>query len=191
MAWRAVRVWFVIVAAMLGMGRAAAAQAIGLVPAADGLRPRAAGFTFIDGTVLERLRDGRAVRVDLELVVEARGGSPAARIAQTFTLSFDLWEERFAASRVGTPPRATSHLDARAAEAWCVDQLVLPRAALAGLRPGTDVWVRLVSRAQLPIASSAGDALSPLGLLIESLSRPDGSGDVRRTIEAGPLRLPE
>ena len=55
------------------------------------------GFSFIKGEPLARLKDGRSVRVDLELEVLPRpGAAAAAQRRQTFVLSYDLWEERFA-----------------------------------------------------------------------------------------------
>ena len=55
--------------------------------------------------MLARLKEGRSVRVDFELTVLAKPDGPVVKQAmQAFTLSFDLWEERFAVSRVGSPP---------------------------------------------------------------------------------------
>ena len=60
-------------------------------------------------------------------------GAVVAQARQSFNLSFDLWEERFAVTRVGTPPRSVSHLRSREAEAWCLEHLTVPRADLGRL----------------------------------------------------------
>lgn len=170
--------------------RAAAAQTIGLVVVGDTLRPRAATFTFIDGLVLDQLRDGRSLTIDIELTVRRNDGTRLAGVAHTFTLSFDLWEERFAVSRAGDPPRAISHVRARDAEAWCLDQLAVPRSAVAGVGRDTAIRLRLESRARA-VRPAEDKPPSVLGQLIESLSRRRTGGDIRRTLDAGPLRLQE
>jgi hypothetical protein len=82
---------------------------------------------FIAGPVLERLQDGRSVRVDFDLIVlEKPNGAIITRTQQSFNLSFDLWEQRFAVTRIGPMPRSISHLTARAAEDWCLDNVTVP-----------------------------------------------------------------
>ncbi len=111
------------------------AQAVTVSRVADAVAVRAPGFTFIKGEPLVRLKDGRSVRVDLDLAVLPRPGDPAAaRSRQTFVLSYDLWEERFAVTLVGTPPQSVAYLTSTAAEAWCLEQLTVPvsRARPAG-----------------------------------------------------------
>lgn len=182
-----------LVAALLAIAASASAQAITLVASGDTLRAAAPSFHFIEGPVVERLRDGRSIRVDIDVTVRDQAiGPDLARVSRTFTVSFDLWEERFAVVRTGTPPRGISHLGARDAEAWCLDQIEVPRAALAGRGRGATVWVRIEARADVPESRSpeAGVA-SALERLIETLGRRRADGRLRWAIEAGSLRLPE
>ena len=78
------------------------AQAVTVSRVADAVAVRAPAFTFIKGDPLVRLKNGRSVRVELDLAVLPRPGDPAAaRSQQVFVLSYDLWEERFAVTLVG------------------------------------------------------------------------------------------
>src|SRR5688572_13042749 len=77
------------------------------VHAADGaIYVRAPQLGLIEGATLKRLRDGRTVRVVFELtLMSSEGGPPVAQAHERFYLSYDLWEQRFAATKEGTPPR--------------------------------------------------------------------------------------
>jgi hypothetical protein len=151
---------------------------------------QAPGLGFIKGETLARLRDGRAVRVDLDLtVLPGPGGSPAARARQTYVLSYDLWEERFAVTLAGPPPKSVAYLTSHAAEAWCLEQLTIPLTALGHLRTAP-FWIRLEYR--ILDGDSAGTAeesgLSLKGL-IEALSRRPKTTSQTHAVEAGPFRL--
>ncbi len=76
------------------------------------------------------------MRVDFELtVLEKPNGALITRTQQSFNLSFDLWEQRFAVTRIGPMPRSISHLTARAAEDWCLDNVTVPLASLGRICP--------------------------------------------------------
>jgi hypothetical protein len=161
---------------------------------ADALLVTAPGFGFIEGQVLDRLRDGRSVRLELELLVLAREGGPAVvERRQSFELSFDLWEERFAVTRVGTPARTVSHLTSRAAEAWCIRSLAVPLRELGRLGRDAPLWIRLARRVQTPVVDSRGESgpTSTLEKLIDLLGRRRDAGNLEKSMEAGPFRLPE
>ena len=82
------------------------AQTLTVRTVADALHVRASGLGFISGPVLDRLQDGRSVRVDFDLIVlEKPNGAVVTRAQQSFNLSFDLWEQRFAVTRIGPMPR--------------------------------------------------------------------------------------
>ena len=100
-------------------------------PSRNALHVQARGFSFIEGPVLTRLKEGRSVRIDFELTVLTKPEGPSVKqAAQGFTLSFDLWEERFAVSRIGSPPRSISHLRPRDAENWCLENSTMPVSSL-------------------------------------------------------------
>ena len=172
-----------------------AAQAVTFSITSGVLRVRVPALELITGELLERLRAGQAQRVDFELVVLAGSarGSEIARAEESINLSFDLWEERFAATRPGTPPRSVSHLTARAAEAWCLEQLAIPTSELGRLSPGAPFWIRLTYRAPNPASVSDSEAADAFTLrrLIDLFSRREAGQPPERSIEAGPFRLSE
>ena len=149
-------------------------------------------FRFIEGSALERLQDGRAVRVDLELAVLPEPGARAVtERRQSFNLSYDLWEEQFAVSLIGGPSRSISHLTSADAEAWCLEQLTVPIAALGRLGRDAPLWIRLAYRVQDPdpAPDSSESARFSLRSLIDILSRRDRADAVGDSVEAGPFRL--
>jgi len=166
------------------------AQTLSIKLGTDELHVKAPGFGFIDGPVFDRLRDGRTTRVDFELAVMSRPKGPVmARDRQSFDVSLDLWEERFAVSRVGPPRRSISHLRASDAEAWCVDALAIPLAALGRKNRDAQFWIRLdyrIADADAP-AEATNDGLS-LRSLIEVFSRRQPAA-LTKSLEGGPYRV--
>jgi hypothetical protein len=153
------------------------------------VRVQAPGFRFITGEPLARLKDGLTARVDLGIqVLAGPGAAAAAQSRQTFVLSYDLWEERFAAAVSGTGSRSVSHLTAAAAEAWCIQQLTVPVSALGSLR-SQPFWIRLESR----IVNGTSDGREEEGLtlrgIIDTLSRRQASEKTSHSAEAGPFRV--
>ena len=177
----------VVLALAIGLS----AQSIAVRAVNDTLHLRAPAFLFLKGEPLVRLKDGRSVRFDFEIEVRARPGTPAvARSQASFILSYDLWDERFAVTQ-SDPPAASasvSHLYARDAEAWCLDRLSVPLVALGGLGRSAPLWIRVSYRVAGDEEASPGDSGLTLRGLIDRLSRRT-TGDVRDTIEAGPLML--
>jgi hypothetical protein len=181
---------------MLVLVAAAAAepstQSVTIKRAAGGLQVQAPGLGFIEGAVSERLREGRSVRVDVDLaVLDQPKGAAVAQARQSYALSFDLWEERFAVTRVGSPARSISHRTAKNAEAWCLEQLTIPLTALG--RHGRDVpfWIRLEYRVVegAPATDATADEGLTLAALIERLSRRREPGQPAQSVEAGPFRF--
>jgi hypothetical protein len=164
-------------------------QAPTVVSVAGAVHVRAPAFGFIEGPVLERLKDGRSVQVDLGLsVLPAPEGPVVARAEQRFTVSFDLWEERFAVAMIGAP-RSISHLRAKDAEAWCLERLTIRETELGRLGRDVPFWIRLVAQVpQLAPPPEAEEARFTLRGLIDRLSR-RREDELRRSMEAGPLRL--
>jgi hypothetical protein len=145
----------------------------------------------IKGDTLARLKDGRTVRVGFDLaVLPGPGGPAAARGRQTFVLSYDLWEERFAVTRPGPPLLTSSYLTAAAAEAWCLEHLTIPIDALGRLRDAP-FWIRLEYRvldSEPPPAADDGAGIS-LRALIDLFSRRARTGTETHAFEAGPFRI--
>ena len=169
----------------------ATAQSLTVRAAGDMLQVRGSGLRLIEGVVADHLKDGRSVRVDFEMtILDKAQGTAVTRTRQSFTLSFDLWEQRYAVTRAGTAPRSISHLAARDAEAWCLENMALPLTALGRFARDLPFWVRVEYRVQDEPPAPA-DATSPFTLrtLIEALSRRRADEALARSFEAGPFRI--
>jgi hypothetical protein len=169
------------------LGQSVTARVIG-----DQVHVRGAALRFIEGPIADRLKDGASVKVDFELtVLDKPGGLTIAQGRQAFTVSFDLWEQRFAVTRTGALPRSISHLAAKDAEAWCLDNVTVPVSSLGRLGRDVPFWVRIEYRVQDPIpAPEAGDdSTFTLRRLIDVLSRRREDQAWGRSVEAGPVRL--
>jgi len=154
------------------------------------LRVHAPSLEIIEGAVLGWLRDGRSVRLDFELGVLAEPGGPiVAQSRQSFNVSFDLWEERFAATHIVTPPRSVSHLSRKATEAWCLEQLTVPLGQLARFGRSAPFWVRLSYRVPDLRPDGADDDPFTLQTLIDALSRKRRDNQPGKSVEAGPFHL--
>jgi hypothetical protein len=172
---------------------AALGQSVSVSAVADALHVRAPGFSVIKGETMNRLKNGRTVRLELELLVlPGPGAPPAVQARQTCVLSYDLWEERFAVTQTGPPPRSISHLQPADADAWCLDRLTVPVSALGRLARDEPFWIRLEYRVQdEERRASQGEAAGySLRGLIDMLSR-RRRAELRDSIEAGPFRLPK
>ncbi len=146
-------------------------------------------FHFIGGKPLQRLHDGVTLLFLTQLSLSTdQNATVARRIPQRFAVSYDIWEERFSVTRVGSPARSQSNLTAIAAERWCLDNLGLN---VAGIAPDRPFWLRLEMRVADPRDQNGvvGEGGINLTKLIEIFSRPPASSQTHWTIEAGPLRL--
>lgn len=155
------------------------------------LRVSAPQIRFLAGRPLEQLRNGANVGFvsQVQLFFDSQAAA-AVRAVDRFVLSFDLWEEKFSATRIGPPRRSATRLSAPAAEAWCLDHyLDVPPA----LTPRRRFSIRLELRAEDPKETSAivGDPGINITRLIELFSRPPRSQQPRWTAGSGPLRLEE
>ena len=157
----------------------------------DQLRVTAPGVRFLSGPPLQRLENGATVIFPIQLtLLTGNKDFVRHRAGARFAVSFDLWEEKFSVTRLGTPRRSASHLTAAAAESWCLENLPIPVAGLAG---GTPFWVRLEVRADDSGLEAPEDDNSSFSLtrLVELFSRPIQRGESSWREESGPLRLAE
>ena len=154
----------------------------------DQLRIAAPRLHFLMGEAQARLRDGATVKYEFQLAARIdRNGKVLARTQEHFAISYDLWEEKFAITKLGASPRSVSHLSAAAAEAWCVDNTSMPVAALGG----NPFWLRLDYRVDDSAASSDQPDNSGFTLtgLIDIFSRRTRGEQLHGSEEVGPLRL--
>ena len=181
----------VLLAAVAWLPEAASAQSLAMNVTGGAVRIRAPGWSFLDGDPLVRLKDGRTVQIEVAVVaLAAQGRSPIATVRQIFSLSYDLWEERFAVAIPGARAASVSHLSAAAAEAWCVEQMAISLAALGSLHDGR-IWLRLECRFLDGEASTDPDESGlTLQRIIDTLSRRKKHESPARSLEGGPFRLP-
>jgi hypothetical protein len=167
------------------------ARAMTVTTVGNALQVNAPGFHVLAGETLARLKDGRSLRIDLELEVLARpAGRVVARTGQTFNLSYDLWEERFAIARLGAPPRSVSHLTQPDAERWCLEQLAVPLSEVDDVGRDEPFWIRLRYRVVDPDEREPSEnGTFTLFGLIDRLSRRRAADDLEDSQEAGPFRL--
>ena len=153
------------------------------------LRVSAPQIRFLSGKPLAQLRDGVSVSFASQVSFLTDLSLPAiARVVDRFVISYDLWEERFAAARMGPPPRTASRMTSAACEAWCLDQLIDIPPSFSATR---SFWLRMEVRAEE--GRGAAQVLGEPGInitrLIELFSRPPRSQQPRWIAAAGPLRL--
>jgi len=153
------------------------------------LRIAAPRLHFLVGGALSRLHDGATVKYAFQLEAKAdKNGIVLARTQEQFAVSYDLWEEKFAVTKLGSAPRSISHLSAAAAEAWCIENVAIPVAALGA---NQSFWVRLDYR--VDDSGSATEQSDNSGFtltgLIDIFSRRTRSEQLHGSDEVGPLRL--
>ncbi|MBM3786433.1 MAG: hypothetical protein FJW30_18905 [Acidobacteria bacterium] len=146
---------------------------------------------FIEGPVLKRLQDGAGLVFSLQLTLSTdQFRTVSRRQVERFVVSFDLWEEKFAVTRLGLVKQQTSHLSRDAAERWMFDHAGL---SLHGLRGDSPNWVRTELRVDDP-RDSGGFILDPsltLARLVDWFGRAPRGEASRWAWERGPFRLNE
>ena len=153
------------------------------------IRVSAPQLRFVSGPALERLQNGALVPFALQLALSTdRWATVSHRDIERFVFSYDLWEEKFSIAKLGSPRRSVARLSARAAESWCIQEMMLPQEGLAADQP---FWLRLEARAENPsedphVMTEEGVSLTRL---VELFSRRSRGGDGRWSIDAGPFRL--
>src|SRR5713226_9931026 len=152
------------------------------------LRVSAPQIRFLNGKALDRLKNGANVGFVSQILVTVESNAILLRHVDRFVVSYDLWEEKFSATRLGPPQRTASRMSVPATEAWCLDALAPIPPVLA---PSRLFWLKLELRVEDPKESTAivGDPGINLTNLVELFSRPPGSQQQHWNENAGPLRL--
>jgi hypothetical protein len=166
------------------------AQDLMLRRSTDEVRVSAPRLHFLTGKPLERMRNGASVTYDMQLTIFGDNHQTILRRGfERFVLSYDLWEEKFSATRMRTARTSASHLTAEAAESWCLDHLSIPAGGLTSDKP---VYVRLDVRAQEPKDRKPLDEDSAISLarLIDIFSRAGNPAPgTQWRAESGPIDL--
>jgi hypothetical protein len=142
---------------------------------------------FLTGKSLARLHDGSTVPFDFQLIVAAGSkDNVVARALERFTVSYDVWEEKFSVVRVRDFRRSGMRLTAASAESWCLDNIIIPVSALPA---GQQLWARLEIRSAEPKEPLAANSGISLATLIEIFSRPSRPQQDHWSLESAPFQL--
>jgi hypothetical protein len=161
----------------------------GLVPhrVAGDIRITAQALHFLTGKSLLRLHDGAAVPFDFQLIIASGSkDNVVARSLERFTVSYDVWEEKFSVVRASDFHHSLMRLSASGAESWCLDNIVIPAAKLPA---GQQLWARLEIRSvESKERIAAGSGIN-LATLVEIFSRPSRPQQDRWSVESAPFQL--
>lgn len=153
----------------------------------DNLRVSAPQLHFLAGKPLVRLMEGATVVYLSQITLFHEDHDVFRHAVERLTISYDVWEEKFKVV-LAVDRRSASSLSLNAAEAWCLDNLVI---GALGIDPRRPFWLqfdlRVASDRDLP--SLVGDPGISMRNLIEFLARRPGSDQPHWTRVAGPLRL--
>jgi len=180
-----------VLALFLSMELAAMTVSSGLLPHRESgeLHVTAPSLHFLTGKSLSRLHDGAAVPFDFQLIVTAGSkDNVVARSFERFTVSYDVWEEKFSVVRVRDFRRSGMRLSAGSAESWCLDNIVI---LTAGLPPGQALSARLEIRSAESKELLGATSGINLATLIEIFSRPSRPQQDRWSVESAPFQLSE
>lgn len=151
------------------------------------LHVSAPSLHFLTGKSLARLHDGAAVPFDFQLVITSGSkNNVVARALERFTVSYDVWEEKFSVVRMSDRRRSSLRMPAAGAESWCLDHIVIPATAAPA---GRELWARLEIRsAETKEPPDAGSGIN-LATLIDIFSRPTRPQQDRWSVESAPFQL--
>ncbi len=159
----------------------------------DLLHVSAPNFSFLTGKPLERLKDGASVGFIAQLTVSRSPNyvMADARSIARFAVSYDIWDEHFSVTQITDHPeqkRSASHLSGPAAEAWCLEKLVINRAELPADRP---FYVQLDMRV-LDLRDQSGvigDTGISISRMLQIFSQPVREKQAAWLLNSGPVRL--
>ena len=163
-----------------------------LIPRRSGdlVRVVAPRLHFITGKSLQRLHDGAIVPFDFQLSVAAGVRTNVVeRAFERFTVSYDVWEERFSVVRLRDFRKSGSNLSASAAESWCLENILARTSALPA---GRELWARLEVRSAEPKEPSSSPFADPgisITTLIGIFSRPPRPAQDHWSLESAPFHL--
>lgn len=139
---------------------------------ADQIQVTAPRLHFLTGKSLQRLRDGATVPFDFQLSIAAGlKNNIVQRAAERFSVSYDVWEEKFRVVRLSDFRKSAAGLSASAAESWCLENLFVPASSVPA---DQQLWARLDIRSvdpKEPFSSTTESGIS-IPALIQLLSRP-------------------
>jgi hypothetical protein len=139
---------------------------------------------FFAGAPARRLRNALEVPFSIKTTLWSGDKNHVfATAVDQFVVSYDIWatkeDEAYTVVKTFAPTKRASHLSAKEAQAWCLNQMSLDTTGLSGNQP---LWARLEIRAEDPLrkGSVLGGSVNESGIslispLIDLFSRPPGS----------------
>jgi len=147
---------------------------------------------FLTPKTLQHLHDGAIAPFDFQLTISAGSkNNVIARAVERFVVSYDLWQEKFSVVRMRDYRKWGMNASSSAAEAWCVDNVVIQMSQLASQLAGQQLWARLEIRSvdqknqPAPVSDSGISIIS----LVELFSRPPRPQQDRWTLETTAFHL--
>lgn len=145
---------------------------------------------FLTGKSLQRLHDGAVVPFDFQLSVAAGFRTNVIeRAFERFTVSYDVWEEKFSVVRLRDFRKSATNLSANAAESWCLENILASGTALP---PDRQLWARLEVRSaesKEPSSSPFADPGISITTLIGIFSRPPRPAQDHWSLDSAAFRL--
>ncbi len=137
----------------------------------DILRMTGPRLHFLEGKALEKLHDGATVIYLITATAfEAHTKKTVFLLQERFSISFDLWEEKYSVAQLRQDGRTVSRLTAAMTEAWCLDNMPVP---VRTIPDGQRFMIRLECSVDESYSGNKGKSGSGLTLegLIDLLSR--------------------
>jgi hypothetical protein len=155
----------------------------------DHLHVIASQLHFISGRAVEKLRNGAAITYAIKILVVAQNAREKAFFLQErFTISFDLWEEKYSVIQRKPDGRSASRLTSSAAEAWCLENMPIPVRSVPERQP---FMIRLECSTEEDEETVKGDIRPSLSLaaLIDIFSRKNPEDALLWEAAGGPFLL--
>jgi hypothetical protein len=156
----------------------------------DQLRVAASGLHILGSETLQRLHNGIAMNLVFSLGIgPGRNSKPATAETFSFVVSYDIFEEKFAVSRISPNPRSVTHLSESAVQTWCLDSIALP---LLNMGQDQPFWVTFEYHIEEPRpVDSESSSGSLIGQLVDIFSRKSQKQESSASFVLGPFRISE
>jgi hypothetical protein len=172
---------------MLLWAASLSAQTVSVKLDGEQLRVSAPQLHFLGSEVLQRLHNGIAVNYVFKIgITPNRYSKPTTETSYRFVISYDIFEEKFAVSRIEPNPRSITHLSESAAQLWCLDSIAL---STVGLASDQSFWVTMEYQTVEPKPATTESGESLIGQLIDVFSRKAQREESRGTVMGGPFNL--
>src|SRR5579884_979225 len=128
-----IKPWWVLVAFLSGMAVAMLAEDLILDHHNNRLEFSAPHTDFFAGKPIERLNNALEVPFVIRTTLWSGNRNHVFRTAVArFVISEDIWDPKksFQVVKTDNPPKTVSHLSAKAAQAWCLNQMGLDTTGL-------------------------------------------------------------